>query len=165
MIRDSVFVPFRRSLPAAAAVLVLTFVLTGVATASQQCRPVFSRVDLAVSAGPCDSAIGLCAGGVLQGTLNARSSFVGTGSVPTVDTGATGVVVVTGDNTIHARGGDLFTKDAIVLATTGDGEFAEIDTIVGGTGVYAGATGKLTGTGTFANGVGAGVLFGEVCWP
>src|SRR5262249_1164285 len=143
--------------------LILT--VSASAWASPNCRPVFSRVDLAAGAPTCGSAIGLCAGGTLQGTLQAHSEFIGTSSVPTADTGATGVVVLTGDHTIHARGAAVSTKDGIVLATTGAGEFSEIDTIVGGTGAYAGATGKLTGTGTFANGTGSGVLFGEVCWP
>jgi len=149
---------------ASASLFVLIFTVSAAAWARPNCLPVFSRVDLAAGAPTCGSAIGLCAGGTLQGTLQANSDFIGTSFVSTLDTGATGVVVLTGDNTIHARGGDLYTKDAIVLATTGAGEFSEIDTIVGGTGVYAGATGKLNGTGTFANGLGSGVLFGEICW-
>src|SRR5829696_883125 len=50
--------------------------------------------------------------------VKATSDFIGTSSVPTVDTAATGVVVLTGDNVFHATdGGDFFTKDAIVLNT------------------------------------------------
>lgn len=162
MIRKNAFASLRRPLLAAFA---LTLTVSAAAWAAPNCRPVFSRLDLAAGAPTCGSPIGLCAGGTLQGTLQAHSEFIGTSSLPTIDTGATGVVVLTGDNTIHARGGDLYTKDTIVLATTGAGEFSEIDTLVGGTGAYAGATGKLTGTGTFANGTGSGVLFGEICWP
>lgn len=77
---------------------------------------------------------------MLRGSLSAHSDFIGTSSVPTVDAAATGVVVLTGDNVFHTADGDFFTKDALVLNTTGDGELTEIDTIVGGTGRYAGAT-------------------------
>ncbi|MFL6193178.1 MAG: hypothetical protein ACJ75H_03325 [Thermoanaerobaculia bacterium] len=147
-----------------AAVLSLTLAATA-AWAEPGCKMVHSRVDLTANAPTCGSAIGLCASGVLKGGLQAHSEFIGTSAVPTVDTPATGVLVLTGDNTIHTDDGDLFTKDTIVLATTGAGEFGEIDTVVGGTGAWAGATGKLTGTGTFANGVGFGVLIGEVCTP
>jgi len=150
---------------ASASLFVLILTVSTAAWARPNCLPVFSRVDLAAGAPTCGSAIGLCAGGTLQGTLQAHSDFIGTSFVSTLDTGATGVVVLTGDNTIHTKDGDLLTKDAIVLATTGDGEFAEVDTVVGGTGLYEGASGKFTATGTFANGAGFGVLVGEVCWP
>jgi hypothetical protein len=129
------------------------------------CQAVHGRVDLAVSGEPCGSATGLCATGLLYGALQAHSEFVGTSAVPTVDTPATGVLVLTGDNVIHTRDGDLFTKDAIVLNSAGDGEFAEVDTIVGGTGSYEGATGYLIATGTFSGGGGVGVYIGKVCRP
>ncbi len=135
------------------------------AAADSDCRTIHSRVTLTASAGPgCTSEVGLCAGGVLKGSLRGTSEFIGTSFVSTVDTPATGVLVLTGDNTIHTRDGDLLTKDTIVLATTGAGEFGEVDTIVGGTGVWAGASGKLIGTGTFANGIGEALLVGEICW-
>jgi hypothetical protein len=57
----------------------------------------------------------------------------------------------------------LLTKDAISLDTAGNGEFAEVDTIVGGTGLWAGYTGKLTATGTFADGSGEGTYSGLAC--
>lgn len=149
--------------------LVLTLALgslsfAGAAAATPRCHKVVSVVTLAADPEPtCGSPIGLCAGGELRGTLRGSSEFVGTSFTPTVDTAATGTVLLTGDNTIHTARGDIFTKDAIVLATTGDGEFAEVDTIVGGTGDYAGATGQLIGTGTFIDGVGEGLLIGEIC--
>src|SRR5262249_54553841 len=143
----------RRSQSALAAAFVLSLAVAALpAAADPHCRIVHGHVDLAAGAPTCGSAIGLCAGGVLTGGLKANSDFIGTSSVPPVDTGATGVVVLTGDNTIHTKDGDLLTKDAIVLQTSGDGQFAEVDTVVGGTGEYAGATGFLNATGTFVNG-------------
>jgi hypothetical protein len=143
----------------------LTFCLAGAAFADPICKAVHGRVDLAATEPTCGSAIGLCAGGVLNGTLHGHSEFVGTSFVSTVETPTTGVIVLTGDNTIHTQDGDIFTKDSVVLDTAGDGEFAEVDTIVGGTGAYAGASGYLTATGTFLNGAGVGVYVGVVCQP
>lgn len=79
--------------------------------------------------------------------------------MPTIDT------AVTGDNTYTTSGGQFFTKDAIVLSTVGDGDFAEVDIVTGGSGDWAGATGALTATGTFANGIGEGFITGEICVP
>jgi hypothetical protein len=134
------------------------------AAAAPHCKKVHSHLFLEADPTPtCGSAIDLCAGATLQGNLDATSEFVGTGFVVTDDTPVTAVVVLTGDNTFHTSRGDFFTKDAIVLSTIGDGEFSEVDVVVGGTGDYAGATGVLTASGTFANGVGQGVLEGEIC--
>lgn len=130
------------------------------------CRKVHARVFLQAEETPtCGSSIGLCASGELHGTLSGRSSFIGTGSIPTGDTPATGVIVLTGDNHIETSSGTLLTKDAIVLRTAGGGEFAEVDQIVGGTGQFAGAQGTLTATGTFLDGSGEGLLEGEICVP
>ena len=76
------------------------------------------------------------------------------------------MVLLTGDNRIETRRGVLSTKDSIVLRTSGDGEFAEVDTIVGGTGALAGATGVFTATGSYSAAVGgSGVYEGELCLP
>lgn len=131
-----------------------------------RCKRVRARVTLQASAtNDCESPIDLCATGSLRGDLAGTSSFIGTSSTGTADTPTTGVVLLTGDNRIETNDGVLLTKDAIVLKTTGAGEFAEVDEIVGGSGEYEGASGTLTATGTFANGVGEGVLSGEVCVP
>lgn len=148
----------------------LTLVLLPLAAASAaadaDCRRVRSHLTLEADPVPaCGSPIGLCAAATLRGSLRATTEFVGTSFVATDDTPATAVVLLTGDNTFHADGGDLFTKDAIVLSTVGDGEFAEVDVVVGGTGEWAGASGVLTATGTFANGVGEGILEGSICTP
>jgi hypothetical protein len=151
---------------AALSLAVLALASTGIAHADSRCHKVHYRVTLAASTEPgCTSPIGLCATGELRGSVSGTSEFIGTSFVPTVDTAATSSVLLTGDNVIHLPGGDLYTKDAIVLATVGDGEFAEVDTVVGGTGIYAGATGTITATGVFANGVGEGRAEGLVCRP
>jgi hypothetical protein len=74
------------------------------------------------------------------------------------------VVLLTGDNQITTKAGTLQTKDAIVLRTTGTGDFAEVDTVISGTGEWAGATGVLRAQGTFtvADG-GGGDYVGQIC--
>jgi hypothetical protein len=136
------------------------------AAAAPKCTRVHSHLFLEASPDPtCGSPIALCATATLRGSLKADTEFVGTSFVTTVDTPATAVVVLTGDNVFHTTQGDFYTKDAIVLSTVGAGEFAEVDTVTGGTGAWAGATGRLTATGTFANGVGEGIIEGEICTP
>lgn len=147
-------------------VLALAPLAASPAAAAPNCQKVHSHLFLAASADPdCTSVIGLCAGATLQGSLQATTDFIGTSFVATVDTPATGVVILTGDNVFHTSRGDFFTKDSIVLSTVGAGDFAEVDVVTGGTGDYAGATGVLTATGTFANGTGEGVIEGEICTP
>jgi hypothetical protein len=147
------------------AVLAAAFALATPVLADPVCHAVHGRLEIVANEPTCGSPIYLCANAFLHGTIQAYTDFIGTSSVPTVDTAATGVVLLTGDNVFHTNDGDFFTKDAIVLATTGGGEFAEIDTITGGTGEYEGATGSITATGTFVNGVGHGRYYGTVCRP
>ena len=153
----------RVALVAVAVLLALTLVSSG-ALAASTCKPVAGAFTLqAVNDPSCPSPVGLCATGTYQGSFKATSSFVGSAFITSADTPTTGVVFATGDNTIHTNKGDILTKDAIALRTTGEGAFAEVDTVVGGTGEYAGASGVLTATGTFLNGSGSGVYIGQVC--
>lgn len=147
------------------AITVLALMVSG-ALADPRCKKVNGKFTLQAVAGPtCLSPVGICATGVYQGSLKGHNEFTGTSVVTTADTPATAVILLTGDNVIHTGHGDLITKDAIVLNTTGAGEFGEVDTIVSGTGDWVGAIGRLTATGTFAGGVGAGDFQGEVCTP
>lgn len=144
----------------------LTLGLTTIpASATPVCQAIHGRVEIAAYEPTCGSAIDLCAHAILHGTIKATSDFVGTSSVPTVDTATTGVVLLTGDNVFHTTDGDFFTKDAIVLNTAGEGEFTEIDTITGGTGEYEGASGYLIASGTFSAGTGVGTYVGKICRP
>jgi len=142
MIRKSQIVSVRRF---AFAFLVLALAVASVqpAAADSNCHTRRGSVSIQIFSGSgCTSAVGLCATVTFRGGLRGQSQFVGTSLVPTVDVATTGVVLLTGDNQIHTADGDLFTKDAIVFNTTGNGEFAEVDTLVGGTGDFAGATGR-----------------------
>jgi hypothetical protein len=151
------------AIPAVAVVVVLA--LTSGALAAGKCQRVEGRFTLQPMLPPeCTASLGICAAGTYRGDLKGTSTFIGTSLTQTVDTPTSGVVVLTGDNLIHTAGGDLMTKDAIVLQTSGAGDFAEVDTIVGGTGVWAGATGTLRAQGRFTLAAGGGGSYiGEVC--
>jgi hypothetical protein len=138
----------------------------GTASADPRCRAVHGHFTLEPVTGPdCTSPVGICATGRYIGVISGASAFTGSSLVPTVDTPSTSVVVLTGDNVITTRTGTLTTKDAIVLKTTGAGDFAEVDTIVGGTGAWAGATGTIRAQGTFTSAGGEGDYIGEICLP
>jgi hypothetical protein len=144
----------------------LALLLVGGAAAASPCKKINGKVTLQVlPSSACPSAISLCASGSLSGDLLGTSAFTGTSQAATVDTPSTSVILLTGDNTIHTSGGILMTKDAIVLQTTGDGNFGEVDTVIGGAGEWAGATGTFRAQGTFAGGSGQGDYVGEICTP
>src|SRR5688572_28321234 len=121
----------------------LVLAISGVA-AAVQCQIISGQFTLQPFTDPtCLSAVDVCATGVYRGGINGNSSFTASSLIQTVDTPTTAVVLVTGDNQFQTLQGTLITKDAIVLRTTGAGEFTEVDTIVSGTGSWAGATGTL----------------------
>ncbi|HET9932315.1 MAG TPA: hypothetical protein VFQ35_16540 [Polyangiaceae bacterium] len=128
------------------------------------CRSVSGTFTVITSTGgDCKSPVGLCGSVEWRGDLRAKSSFVATSSVETVDSAVTSVLVFTGDATVTAKGGTILTKDAIVFRLTGAGDFAEVDTVVGGTGVFSNASGAWRASGTFAGNVGEGRYEGMIC--
>lgn len=155
----------RRLLVGVAVMLPLVLAASGAQAAA--CKKVNGSFTLIPVTGPaCTSQVGICATGLYKGDLKATSVFTGTSLVPTADTPTTAVVLVTGDNWFTSSGTTLLTKDAIVLRTVGVGDFAEVDTIVGGTGSWAGASGVLRAQGTFSAAAGGGGDYlGEVCTP
>ena len=153
----------KRAVTVVAAVVALAL-LNGAASAASECTLVKGKFTLQPFAPPdCTSPVELCATGIYKGGIKGSSVFIGSSLTPTADTPTTAVVLLTGDNSIETRGGTLLTKDAIVLRTAGAGEFAEVDTIVGGTGDWAGASGQITASGTFTAAGGEGTYRGEIC--
>jgi hypothetical protein len=159
----------RRLLVGVAVLLPLVLAASGAEAAA--CKKVSGSFTLTPLTGPaCVSPVGICATGAYKGGIKATSVFTGTSLIQTVDTPTTAVVLLTGDNLLTAGGGTLSTKDAIVLRTSGAGDFAEVDTVVAGTGQWAGATGVLRAQGTFTataggGGGGGGDYVGELCTP
>jgi hypothetical protein len=118
----------------------------------------------------CSSPVRLCTEYRYQGNLTADNFFTAATIVATADTPATGVVFATGDSVltnVHVAGrrGTLIIKNAAVFHTAGEGELLDIQTIVGGTGELAGASGVTHSVGDFVNGAGSSVFDGFTCLP
>jgi len=145
----------------AAALLLTSAFAAAPASADPACHTRHGIVGIEITGGPsCASPI-FCAIATFRGGLRGTSDFTGTSLIPTVDTPTTGIVMITGDNVIHTAEGDIYVEDAIVFNTGGKGEFAEVGTIVGGTGDYAGATGHLQALGENLE----GSFVVEICTP
>ena len=101
----------------------------------------------------CTSPVGLCAAGRFTGAIHGPFEIVVTNATPTSDPN---VLLLETMSVLHTKKGDLFLS-GLTLLNTATGEFSSVDTITGGTGKYAGATGTLQSTGTFSSETGVGV--------
>ncbi len=133
---------------------------------SNGCKKVSGRIVLEQVTGPeCSSPVGLCAKGVVKGGVRGTVFVVVTSALPSGDTPTTGVMFTTGDAVFKTDSGTLLTKDASTLSTSGAMEFAELNTVVGGTGSYEGAWGTLVATGDNSPDGTSGVYSGQICTP
>jgi hypothetical protein len=159
-----------RRLAAVAAGATSVLLLGSTAGADAACRSFSGRYAEQIAPDGCTSPFGLCidaqyTAGPLHGTFHG----VVTSLVPTADTPATSVVLFTTDTvaTVHGWGsnGTLNIKNAGSFATTGRGDIVDLQTIVGGTGDFAGASGSIQAFGTFdaATGTGSSRVVGTVC--
>ena len=116
----------------------------------------------------CASPLGQCSAGRFYGGLKGNFVASATSFTPSNDTATTGVLSFTADLVLHTKDGDLFLKDAGAFNTTpgGQGEHATVSTVTGGTGRWAGASGRLLETGTFTQEDGGYSDYGgEICTP
>jgi hypothetical protein len=159
----------RRAVAASAGLLsVLLFASTS--GADPTCRSVEGRYEEHDTSGPgCPSPVGLCIAGEFSGDVKGDFAGQATAIIPTADTPTTGVILFTSDSTIDARvggrSGTLLIKNSGAFRTIGEGSIVDLQTIVGGTGDLAGATGAMRAEGTFAAGVGESRYAGTVCVP
>ncbi|HEX8558260.1 MAG TPA: hypothetical protein VF668_09170 [Pyrinomonadaceae bacterium] len=139
----------------------------GNAAAAAKCRNVRGHVTSQTVTENCPSPISLCAAGQFYGAIRGELLLVATSLTPTQDTPVTGVYMYTADDVIKTKEGDIYTKDAGALNLTpgSTGDDVSIITITGGTGAYAGATGRLRASGTFSDAGGEFSYEGELCTP
>jgi hypothetical protein len=152
------------------------FVLFLATAASSDARPPCARVsgtyvEHAVGGPGCTSTVGLCiAGQYTSGRLRGTFEGAATSITSTVDTPTTAVSLFTSTSRITAslrgRSGSLLIRNAGAFSSTPGGPIVDIQTIVGGTDGFTGASGSLRASGTFslANG-GASTYVGSVCLP
>lgn len=137
------------------------------ASAEEHCRPKCFKVNgtltSTITQGPCESPVGVCTTGEFKGDgrLNGRTRFVADAMQPAAPTDEPTTLSYSGLLTIHTRAGTLTTRDTGILDTV-NGLVAARDIVVGGTGIFEGATGYIlfqgTGTSTFVN-----EASGEIC--
>jgi hypothetical protein len=134
-----------------------------------KCKSVSGHIaDQPYAGAECASPLGQCSAGSFYGALKGEFVASATSFTPSGDTAATGVLSFTADLVLHTDDGDLFLKDAGVFNTTpgGRGEHATVTTVTGGTGRWAGASGRLLESGTFTpEDGGYSVYAGEICTP
>jgi hypothetical protein len=141
----------------------------GIGHAQSKCKPVKGHIVSELLTGPgCTSPVDLCTSGRFIGGIKGDFVFIATSLTPHQDTEGTGVVHYTGDITISTRHGDIFDKDAgafnPISGSTGD--VGSVSTITGGTGRYAGASGRIRISGTFTPQEGGDSKYhGELCTP
>lgn len=134
-----------------------------------RCQTVSGHItDQPFAGAECASPLGQCSAGRFHGALKGDFVASATSFTPSGDTATTGVVSFTADLVLHTKDGDLYLKDAGAFNTTsgGRGEHATVTTVTGGTGRWAGASGRLLETGTFTpEDGGYSVYAGEICTP
>jgi hypothetical protein len=139
----------------------------GNTAAAAKCKTVRGHVTSRTVTENCTSPINLCAEGEFYGAIRGELFLAATSLTPTQDTPVTGVFMFTSDDIIKTREGDIYTKDAGALNLTpgSSGDDVSIVTITGGTGRYAGATGRIRAYGTFSEAGGEFSYEGELCTP
>jgi hypothetical protein len=136
------------------------------------CKRVEGHLEEALLPGSaCTSVVGLCTIARMFGHLKGEARFTASAFIPSADTPTTNVVFVTGDTLVvnaqlEDRHGTLIVKNAAAYHTVGDGELVDNQTIIGGTGDLAGASGSIRISGNFLADTGGTSRFeGTVCVP
>lgn len=159
-------------LTGSAATVALVALVTGnsVGAAASPCFRATGHYQEHLAVDGCSSPVGLCIAIDYDGVVRGDGFGTATSFLSTIDSATTGVVAFTSDSVIHAqvhgRSGDLIVKNAGVFQQGGDGNIVDDQTIVGGTGELAGATGVLRASGTFSpvTGTGSSTYDGKVCF-
>jgi hypothetical protein len=144
--------------------LLAVALVSGSTAEAASCKTARGKLTLNTVTGPeCTSPVGLCTSTVLTGGLSGHVFTTATSITPTADTPTTSVVLVTADAVITTDKGTLSLKEAVVLQTSGPGEFSGLHTVVAGTGEWAGATGVFRVDGTFDGSTAVGEYVAEIC--
>ncbi len=165
--------PVARRVGVVAAAAASVLLLGATADAGSGCHSFSGRYDEQIAPpGGCTSPFGLCIdASYTSGPLHGTFHGVVTSLVPTADTPTTSVALFTSDTVAVVSGwgmsGTLTIKNAGAFATAGRGDIVDVQTIVGGTGDFAGASGAIRASGTFDSTTGTGTsdVVGTVCTP
>ncbi|HET9648895.1 MAG TPA: DUF3224 domain-containing protein [Microlunatus sp.] len=160
----------RAALAGGGTALALVLATASPSAASSLCQQVRGSYTEHAVSGNCQSPVGLCIIGTYTGQIRGEFRGQATTISTTADTPTTGVATFTSDSTITAtigqQSGTLIIKNAGAFAASNGGPIVDLQTIVGGTGDLAGASGALRATGTFqASSGGHSDYEGTVCIP
>jgi hypothetical protein len=131
--------------------------------AKPRCVKVNGTLTSALSTEDCASPVGICTTGEFKGNglLNGPITFTGDSLGPASPAEAPTTLVYSGVLTIYAKQGTLTLRDTGIFDTA-NGLVAARDIVLGGTGIFEGATGYI-----FFNGVGTNSFVhqasGEIC--
>jgi hypothetical protein len=162
---------FKRNFIAFSAALVILAMITltsgsGTATAGE-CQPVTGHISSQLLTEGCTSPVGLCTIGRFRGDIRGEFVFTATSLNPTAnpDFAQTSIAFYTGDLLLQTRNGNLTLKDAgaFNIASDGNGDFASVQTIIGGTGNLVHTTGRIRTEGIFIGGCVDCRYRGEIC--
>ncbi len=143
----------------------------GVADARAACSAVEGSYDEHAVTGPsCASPVGVCVAGTYRGDLNGAFEGRAASIIATADTPTTTVQLFTTNSTLttsyRGRRGTLVIKNAGAFTGNPDGSIVDLQTVVGGTGGLAGASGSLRAGGTFFFATGGHSRWeGTLCLP
>ena len=146
--------------------------LGGSEALAHKCKPVHGHFidQVLVPSPPCTSPVGTCVSGRAIGVLKGDFLATITSITPSIDTPVTAVVFETADLVLHTKDGDLEMREAAAYNATppnqgGHGDLGDVVTVVGGTGKWVGATGRLRVWGNLTP-IESDVTYdGDVCLP
>lgn len=147
----------------------LMVLLGGSEALARNCRTVYGHFinQVLVPSPLCTSPVGTCVSGRAIGVLKGNFLATVTSITPSIDTAVTTVIFQTADLVLHTRNGDLRMKEAAAYNADpdGHGDLGDVVTVVGGTGKWVGATGRLRVWGNLTVTESDVNYDGEVCRP
>ncbi len=136
---------------------------------AEQCKTVHGRFidQVLVPSPPCTSPLHSCVSGRAIGGLKGNFLATTTSATPSIDTPLTAVIFETADLVLQTKQGELQLKEAAAYNTdpTGHGYLGDVVTVIGGTGEWNGATGRLRVWGNLTVSESDVRYEGEVCLP
>ena len=146
--------------------LQFTFGTPLVIAENDACKPVSGPFTSTIVAGPeCESPVGICTLGILEGNFHATYEFTMLTLAP-IDPANPAIVAYTGLSVITLRSGKkLFAQDTGIMDTTNPAAapFETTATIIDGTGQYVSGQIVATGILNLITGEAVGSHSGEIC--
>lgn len=151
--------------------LALAFAAEAIAS---ECKQVHAQITTSLTTEGCTSPVGLCTTGKVEGNrgLDGTTSFTADSLAagPATALNAAATFSYSGILKITTEKGTLTTRDTgIIDSSTGaapGGFFSSFDVVIGGTGRFEGATGRLfIGGETISGQLVTRVITGEICLP